>query len=100
MYITTFTHFLDEEGNIPHDMPKEARELASFMALIVDEATKEYPQPKTSSGIRCRKKKCTGAIDIKIDTRNEVIEWRCTTFHLHTPPLPPYPTPCWRRNSG
>ncbi|TSA28389.1 MAG: hypothetical protein D4R67_03810 [Bacteroidetes bacterium] len=79
MFITTLTHFLNEEGNIPQEMPKEARELASFTALIVDEATKDYPRPKTSTGIRCRKKKCTGTIDITIDTGNEVIEWQCTT---------------------
>jgi len=34
------TNFLEETGNIAHKMPKEARELASFMALVVDETTK------------------------------------------------------------
>jgi len=36
MYVSIFTHFLDEEGNIPKHIPAEARELASFHALIVD----------------------------------------------------------------
>jgi len=37
------THFIDETGNILKEMPKEARELASFMALVVDETTKIKP---------------------------------------------------------
>lgn len=28
-------HFLDESRNIPKQMPKEARELASFFALVI-----------------------------------------------------------------
>ena len=42
MYISNMTHFLDETGNIPDAMPKEARHLASFHALVVDFATKKY----------------------------------------------------------
>jgi len=34
-------HFLDDKGNIPTEMPKEARELASFLALVVDATTKK-----------------------------------------------------------
>jgi hypothetical protein len=30
MYISQMPHFLDEKGNIPKQMPKEARELARF----------------------------------------------------------------------
>jgi hypothetical protein len=39
MYITNFQHYLDKDGNIPKDMPKEARELANFLALLIDEAS-------------------------------------------------------------
>lgn len=42
MYITNMTHFLDESGNIPKEMPKKGRELASFLALLIDDFTKEY----------------------------------------------------------
>ena len=31
------THYLDEDGNIPTTMHKEARELASFMALVMQQ---------------------------------------------------------------
>ena len=54
MHITNFKHFLNEEGNIPKDMPKEARELANFLALLIDEAsTGDYDAEPT---IRCIKK--------------------------------------------
>ncbi len=56
MYISNMTHFLDETGNIPKQMPKEARELTSFFALVIDETTKEFPSPVTLTDIRCFKK--------------------------------------------
>jgi hypothetical protein len=56
MYISNLQHFLDESGNIPKQMPKEARELASFMALIVDTTTKTNPKTLTSTDIRCFEK--------------------------------------------
>jgi hypothetical protein len=36
MYISNMLHFLDDQGNIPKQMPKEARELAGFHALVVN----------------------------------------------------------------
>ena len=36
MYMTDLTHVLDESGGIPKSIPKEARELASFLALVID----------------------------------------------------------------
>ncbi len=77
MYISTMTHFLDEEGNIAKEMHKEGREHASFLALIVDQATKDYPPSKKSTEIRCMKKKCTGSIDIAVNVKEEVIGWHC-----------------------
>ena len=51
MYISNMQHFLDKTPNIPKQMPKEARELASFMALVVDSTTKisisHYPKLKS-----------------------------------------------------
>jgi len=81
MFISNLTHFLDKKGNIPADMPKEGREMAGFLALIVDAATKVYPPQSKSTAIRCMKKKCTGTIDIDVDAKDEVIEWHCTKWH-------------------
>jgi len=36
-------------------MHKEGREHASFLALIIDAATKVYPPPTKSTEIRCMK---------------------------------------------
>jgi len=77
MFISNMTHFLDDDGNIAKKMHKEGREIASFLALIVDTATKSYPQPVKSTEIRCMKKKCTGKIEIKVAIKEETINWHC-----------------------
>ncbi len=43
-YITDLRHLLNEEGAIPEEMPQPARELASFLALVVDAVTSSYPE--------------------------------------------------------
>nr|WP_319510194.1 hypothetical protein [uncultured Draconibacterium sp.] len=75
MYITNFKHFLDENGNISKDMPKEARELANFLALLIDDAsTGDYDAEPT---IRCIEKKCEGLIvPTLIEDENEIY-WVC-----------------------
>jgi len=78
MYITNMTHFIDETGNIPTNIPKEARELANFMALVVDEATKEYDSSVVSTSLRCFKKKCVGTINSEFLIENDEIHWACT----------------------
>ena len=45
MIFSNMTHFLDEEGNIAKEMHKEGRELASFLALVVDATTKIHREP-------------------------------------------------------
>ena len=77
MYITNLTHFLDETGNIPKQMPKEARELASFFAFVVDTSTKKNFTTLTSTEIRCFKKGCFGLIKTAIKPDNKEIHWYC-----------------------
>ena len=71
------THFLDETGSIPKQMPKEARELASFLALIVDATTKTMPLTLTSTEIRCFKKRCYGLVKSAISPDGKEIHWYC-----------------------
>ena len=78
MYISNLTHFLDEQGNIAKEMPKEGREMASFLALIVDQSTKNFDHPVLSSDIRCRIKKCDGRVEIGMNFQTETIEYWCT----------------------
>ena len=62
-------HFLDEKGNIPTEMPKQARELASFMALVVDSTTKTLPSTLY--------KGCHGLIKTALMPKTEEIHWYC-----------------------
>lgn len=71
-------HFLDETGNIPKQMPKQARELASFMALVVDTTTKNNPHTLTSTEIRCFEKGCHGLISSEIIGKKMEIHWKCS----------------------
>jgi len=71
-------HFLDEQGNIPKQMPKEARELASFFALVIDTTTKTNPVRLTPTGIRCFEKGCPGTIRVEILHSSNEIHWKCS----------------------
>ncbi|MCY1719237.1 hypothetical protein OU798_02735 [Prolixibacteraceae bacterium Z1-6] len=75
MHLTNFQHFLDENGNIPTDIPKEARELANFLALLIDDAsTGDYD---AEPSIRCIEKGCEGLIVAFITHDTEEIYWVC-----------------------
>jgi len=78
MYISNMTHFLDDQGNIPRQMPKEARELANFLALIVDATTKTIPSTLTSTDIRCFQKGCHGLVKSSIRPKEGEIHWYCS----------------------
>lgn len=76
MYISNITHFLDEDGNIAQEMPKQAREIASFLSLIIDAAT--LPESQNQTPIKCLSKKCKGTIQYE-RSNPESIQWTCDT---------------------
>jgi hypothetical protein len=78
MYISNMQHFLDETGNIPRQMTKEGRELASFFALVIDTTTKNLPTKLTSTNIRCFEKRCNGTIKSEVLGANNEIHWACS----------------------
>ena len=78
MYISNMTHFLDETGNIPKQMPSEARELASFLTLVIDTTTKNSPFTLTQTEIRCFEKGCKGLIKSEVMKENNDIHWVCS----------------------
>ena len=61
-YVTDLRHFLDDDGEIVANMPSEARQLASFLALIVDEANGFVPSIAEELTIRCRSEGCSAQI--------------------------------------
>jgi hypothetical protein len=77
MYISNMTHFLDETGNIPKQMPKEAREIASFLALVIDVTTLSHASTLTLTNIRCFQKGCSGMVKTKFGLANREINWYC-----------------------
>ena len=77
MYISNMTHFLNDQGNIPKQMPKEARELASFFALVIDTTTNINPKRLSATQIRCFEKGCVGTIRVEVLPSTE-IHWMCS----------------------
>jgi len=78
MYISNLSHFLDPSGNIPTHIHKEAREMGNFLALVVDETTKNYTKAIFTSDIRCFQKKCKGSIQSKLIKETNEIHWICS----------------------
>lgn len=78
-YITDLRHFLDEAGEIPAELPQEARELASFLALVVDAVTRSFPDKRWSieTGLTCRSPGCSGEIIGALDSTDDSVHWCC-----------------------
>ncbi len=71
-------HFLDKKGNIPTKIPKEARELANFLALVVDATTESMPLTLTETELRCFNKGCHGNIKSSVSRAKGEIRWLCS----------------------
>jgi len=76
IYVTDLRHFLDELLE-PAEMPLEARNLAGFLALIVDNVTESCSPVFRDTGIRCRSSGCMGSINAMLDFGTEDILWEC-----------------------
>lgn len=76
MYISNLTHFLDDSGNIPKEMPKEAREMAGFLALVVDVTTQK--NTLSDKETRCFIKGCDGKIISEFSSDKKEILWKCS----------------------
>jgi hypothetical protein len=77
MYISNLLHFLDEKGNIPGEMPREAREMANFLAMVVDASTGMLTHKYSATGIRCFVKGCSESVIVRLSDFGEEIEWLC-----------------------
>jgi len=58
-------------------MPQEARELANFLALVVDAVTRTMPTTLTSTKIWCFQKGCHGVVKSAIRPKEGEIHWYC-----------------------
>ena len=68
-------HFLNEAGEIPKEMPKEGREMASFLVLAVDATTQKQA---LTDNLRCFIKNCNGNVHTGFTPDKQVIEWKCS----------------------
>ena len=71
-------YFIDESGDIPKHVPKEALEISAFFSLVIDETMEKLPSTLTSTGIRCFRKGCFGIISSEILFENNEIHWKCS----------------------
>jgi len=58
-------------------MAKEARELSSFPALVVDATTKTMHPTLAAKNIRCFQKGCYGVINSAARGADKEIHWYC-----------------------
>ena len=82
-YVTDLRHFLDDDGDLASGIPSEARQMASFLALIVDAVSMESPGPFHETGMRCRIKQCIGGVLARVDRANQEIHWECSLCGHH-----------------
>ena len=81
-YVTDIRHYLDEQGEMA-SMPAPARSLASFLTLLIDEATSAFPAEIHDTGIRCRTKACNGTIKTNLTSTTDEISWCCLVCEHH-----------------
>jgi hypothetical protein len=75
-YVTSITHYLDDDGELL-SLPGPARKLASFLALLIEAATGTESEHYHDSGIRCRTKACRGTILTMVPSNQTEITWHC-----------------------
>jgi hypothetical protein len=78
MIISQIPNSLNETGNIPKKVPKQAREISAFFSLVIDETFEKLPTGLTPTTIRCFRKGCFGIISSAIDLDKNEIYWKCS----------------------
>ncbi len=76
-YVTNITHFLDEQGEMPADLPGPARKMASFLVLLIDAVSQKVPAEDCDTRIRCRQRGCLGSIHATLPSMDDDIHWIC-----------------------
>lgn len=79
-WVTDLTHFLDETGGFPANIPGPARRLGEYLASIVAAATAADGPGRQSTAIQCRRRPghcpCPGVVRYRILSDNRV-NWAC-----------------------
>ena len=85
MWISDLRHFLDEEGEIPDELPGPALEMALFLGSIAAWVTsRECRDPYCEdawTNVPCRRRprrrRCRGTIVAWLDSDGATIVWQC-----------------------
>jgi hypothetical protein len=80
-WVTDLSHFIDETGNVPTNIPGPARRLAEYLTAIVATATTARgSEGHTTGEIKCRRRPgrraCPGFIRHRL-WADERITWEC-----------------------
>ncbi|MBN1221832.1 MAG: hypothetical protein JXB23_01195 [Candidatus Aminicenantes bacterium] len=80
-YFTKLKHFLNEDGDLPSDLPGPARKLALFICSLVKSVTSHSVEALVPTGVRCRRrpkrKPCTGEVFAFLNEDTGAIQWNC-----------------------
>ena len=80
-YVTNPWHFLDENGNVPDNIPSPARKLSLFLGQIIEECSAEAAGETIETSLKCRrrpgKKPCPGKILSWRNSETDSIKWEC-----------------------
>jgi hypothetical protein len=77
MYISNLKHFLNKKGDIPREMPPEAREMAGFLVMVVDITTENRNTKLAPSTLRCFNSGCNGLVQTALTPNQIEIHWYC-----------------------
>ena len=79
-WVTDLSHFVDETGKLPTNLPGPARRLAQQLSAIVAAATSATRPGEATGRIKCRRRPghraCVGVIDHRL-WADERITWNC-----------------------
>ncbi len=77
MFQANFNNYLDTDGNISKSASKEAREIASFLALLIDEATIHVPEIIWTTVFKCLNHECDYNTITEFVEVGNYIWWLC-----------------------
>lgn len=84
MVKTLFTkvrHLLNEDGELPADLPGPARKLSEFICSIVKSVTSHSLEALVPTGVCCRRrpkrKSCRGEVFAFLNDETRAIQWNC-----------------------
>jgi hypothetical protein len=82
-WFTKVSHFLNEDGELPADLPGPARNLAEFICSLVRSVTSHSFEALVPTGVRCRRRPkrrpCKGEVFAFLNEEVGAIQWNCFT---------------------